>query len=118
MSRSTDPAPAELRRIAGLVIEATLRELPTPLAKEAREVPCLLEDSSEENPDLLGLYENFSTDEGPVAKGPIILYLQAIEEYCREESLDFEEEVRVTYLHELGHHFGWNEAELEERGLE
>ena len=34
-----------------------------------------------------------------------------------DEDADFEDEVRLTYLHELGHHFGWDEGDLEERGL-
>jgi len=35
---------------------------------------------------------------------PIILYLATIDDYCAEEDTDFNEEVRLTYLHELGHH--------------
>jgi predicted Zn-dependent protease with MMP-like domain len=27
-------------------------------------------------------------------------------------------EVQVTYLHELGHYFGWDEAQIAEVGLE
>jgi hypothetical protein len=46
-----------------------------------------------------------------------MLYLEAIDELCRDEGGDFDEEVRVTFLHELGHHFGWDEGDLEERGL-
>jgi predicted Zn-dependent protease with MMP-like domain len=40
-----------------------------------------------------------------------------IEEFCVEEGGDFTDEVRVTYLHELGHHLGWDEDDLEGRGL-
>jgi predicted Zn-dependent protease with MMP-like domain len=29
----------------------------------------------------------------------------------------FEDKVRITYLHELGHHLGLDEDDLEERGL-
>jgi predicted Zn-dependent protease with MMP-like domain len=107
----------QLRERAARVIEKTLAELPPPLAVEAGKVPCLLEAISAEDPDLLGLYENFAPDEVSAARGPIILYLLAIEDYCRDEDLDFEDEVRLTFLHELGHHLGWNEGELEERGL-
>ena len=118
MPRFHDGLSAEKRRgLAALVVAQTLGELPAPLAVEARAVPCLLEEISPEDPDLLGLYENFTPDEVSTARGPIILYLQAIEDYCRDEELDFADEVRLTYLHELGHHFGWNEGDLEERGL-
>ena len=30
----------------------------------------------------------------------------------------FRDEVRLTYLHELGHYFGWDEDDLTARGLE
>jgi len=30
----------------------------------------------------------------------------------------YREEVRVTYLHELGHYLGWDEDDLTARGLD
>jgi predicted Zn-dependent protease with MMP-like domain len=30
---------------------------------------------------------------------------------------ELEEEIRITVLHEIGHHLGWDEEELAERGL-
>jgi predicted Zn-dependent protease with MMP-like domain len=30
----------------------------------------------------------------------------------------FRDEVRLTYLHELGHYLGWDEDELAARGLD
>jgi len=104
-------------RAARRVVAATLAELPRELQTEARGVPCLFQEWNEDDPDLLGLYSDFAPGEVSEANGPIILYLGAIEEYCAEEGGDFEEEVRLTFLHELGHHFGWGEGELEERGL-
>ena len=41
----------------------------------------------------------------------------AIDEFCADEGEDFDDEVRLTYLHELGHHLGWDEGDLEARGL-
>jgi predicted Zn-dependent protease with MMP-like domain len=106
-----------LERDARRVVEAALRELPRELQAAARAVPCLFQEWNEEEPDLLGLYADFSPGEMSEANGPIILYLAAIEDYCRDEGADFEDEVRLTFLHELGHHFGWDEGDLEERGL-
>ncbi len=52
-----------------------------------------------------------------VANGPIILYPAAVEDFCEDEGGDLAEEIRLTYLHELGHHLGWDEGDLEARGL-
>jgi predicted Zn-dependent protease with MMP-like domain len=100
------------------VIETTLAELPAEVLAEARQVPCLFEERCQEDPDILGTYGHFEPGEVSPANGPIILYLEAIADFCREESEDYDEEVRLTYLHELGHHLGWDEGDLEERGLE
>ncbi len=109
----------ELKARAQRVVEDTLAELPPEIRDEAQNVPCLFEPQSEEDPDLLGLYAgDFIAGEISGANGPIILYLAAIEDFCLEGGEDFEDEVRLTYLHELGHHFGWDEGDLEERGLE
>jgi predicted Zn-dependent protease with MMP-like domain len=108
---------AKLRARGEKIVAATLAELPAEIQAEAREVPCLFQEWCAEDPELLGIYSDFTPGEVSEAKGPIILYLAAIEEFCLDEDADFEEEVRLTYLHELGHHFGWDEGDLEERGL-
>jgi predicted Zn-dependent protease with MMP-like domain len=99
------------------IIEATLEELPKEIRAQAQEIPCLFEPFCPEDPEILGIYGNFSPGEMSGANGPIILYLETIEDYCREEDSDFAAEVRLTFLHELGHHFGWDEDDLESRGL-
>ncbi len=108
-----------LKARAQRVIERTLAELPPDLRDAAQKVPCLFESQSEEDPEILGLYAgDFIPGEVSAANGPIILYLATIEELCLDELEDFADEVRLTYLHELGHHFGWDEGDLEERGLD
>ena len=47
----------------------------------------------------------------------IRLYLDAIDDYCRSEGLDYAGQVETTFLHELGHHLGLEEDDLEKRGL-
>jgi predicted Zn-dependent protease with MMP-like domain len=104
---------AEARR----VVEQVQMELPKEIRVEALKVPVLLQSENEDDPDLLGLYDQFTLNELGEARGPILLYLDAIALYCEEEGGTFAEEVRLTYLHELGHHFGWDEDDLEGRGL-
>ena len=106
-----------LKRRAQSVLDTTLAQLPPEVLAEAQKVPCLFEQENAEDPDMLGLYCDFSPGEVSDANGPIILYLAAIEAFCLEEAGDFETEVRLTYLHELGHHLGWDEGDLEARGL-
>ncbi len=107
-----------LRSRAQMIVECTIAELPPEVQAEAKKVPCLLQRVCDEDPDVLGTYGNFDSGGVSPANGPIILYLLTIEEYCDDLDEDFDEEVRLTYLHELGHHLGWDEGDLEERGLE
>jgi predicted Zn-dependent protease with MMP-like domain len=107
----------KLEALARRVVEETIRELPEEIRAQAESVPCLLEEECADDPELLGVYGHFSPGEISAANGPIVLYLRTIEDFCRDEESDFADEVRLTYLHELGHHFGWDEGDLEERGL-
>lgn len=99
------------------VLEKTIAELPPEVQAEAQKVPVLFEQRNQEDPDILGTYGHFTPHEIGEANGPIILYLATIADYCAEEGEEFATEVRLTYLHELGHHLGWDEDDLEARGL-
>jgi len=106
-----------LKTRAERIIGVTQAKLPPEILAEAKKVPCLFLPWCEEDPDLLGSYADFAPNEVSAANGPIILYLETIDDFCADEGSSFEEEVRTTYLHELGHHFGWDEDDLEARGL-
>jgi predicted Zn-dependent protease with MMP-like domain len=107
-------------RRAEVVLERVMRRLPAAVREEVRSVPVILEQwpDDELDPDTMGYYLNF--EEGMVsdAKGPIILYLGSIFLYCDEEGLDFSAEIERTYLHELGHHLGFGEEDLQQRDLD
>jgi len=107
-----------LKAEAQRAVDATLADLPPEVLLEARKVPVLFEPESETDPDLLGTYAHFAPGEVGEANGPIVLYLATIAAYCDDEDADFAAEVRLTYLHELGHHLGWDEDDLEARGLD
>ena len=102
---------------AGGIVENAIAELPPEIRAEARNVPVLFEEVCEYDPEILGTYGHFTPNEIGEANGPIILYLVTIADFCEEEGDDFATEVRLTYLHELGHHLGWDEDDLEARGL-
>jgi predicted Zn-dependent protease with MMP-like domain len=107
----------EMKAVAAEVIDHTARSLPAEIQEEARQVPVLFEEQCATDPDILGTYGHFSPNEVGEANGPITLYLVTLAEYCVEEGVDFSDEVRLTYLHELGHHLGWDEKDLEAREL-
>jgi predicted Zn-dependent protease with MMP-like domain len=113
-----------LEKLAADEVEAVLEALPAPLAEKARQVPVIFAarpdpDDGQED-DLLGLFIGPElADEGyETLPAQIILFLENLwdEAGCAERA--FREEVRITYLHELGHYLGLNEGDLTERGLE
>jgi predicted Zn-dependent protease with MMP-like domain len=109
-------------------VAAVLASLPEALCKPAREVtvsyerkprPALIADGIEE--DTLGLFVGSAfPDECHAAPIPqqIVLYLENIWEMAEGDVEFFREEVRDTFLHELGHYLGLDEDGLIERGLE
>ena len=116
-----------LQELALAEIEAVLLELPEPLREEARELPVTFEprpnaglqaDGIES--DTLGLFTGaeFSDAGREVLPSQIILFLENIWEVVEGVPEVFQEEIRTTFIHELGHFFGLDEDELTERGLE
>ena len=106
-----------LLKIAETEVSATIAELPEPVRNAVREVPVLIEKHPSRQdvadgiePDTLGYFEEYPTVR-------IRLWLENIEDYALEEEHSFTEEVRTTFLHEIGHVLGWDEDEVEERGL-
>lgn len=97
----------------------TLSELPGPVRAEAEKIPVLLRKWPPDKDDsLLGEYIGFEENEVTSERGAIFVYVGMLHTFCAEEGLEFEQEVKKTYLHELGHALGLDESGLEERGLE
>jgi predicted Zn-dependent protease with MMP-like domain len=110
-------------------VKATLAALPAPLRERAQPLPVTFErrpnaahrrDGIE--PDTLGLFvgSEFAYEETSTLPLPpqIILFLENIWDQAEADEALFREEVRTTYLHELGHYLGLDEDDLFERGLE
>jgi predicted Zn-dependent protease with MMP-like domain len=72
--------------------------------------------------DTLGLFigEAFADGEKSLNLVPpeIVLYLANIWDLVEQDEEFFRDEVRATYLHELGHYLGLDEEDLIDRGLE
>ena len=117
----------QMVRLAEAEVERAQSDLPDDLLKEAQSVPVILEPRPGDElvangiePDLLGLFSGHAyPDEAgyPPAPPQVFLFLENLWGYSEEDETTFAEEVRITYLHELGHYLGLEERDLEARGL-
>jgi predicted Zn-dependent protease with MMP-like domain len=116
-----------LCEIASAEVEAVLISLPAPLREEAKQLPVMLERIPnagllEEGieADTLGLFTGAEfAEQGHIPMpSQIILFLENVWNYAEHDEKVFREEIRTTFLHELGHYLGLDEEELWARGLE
>ncbi len=121
------PGHSQLEAWAYPVIEACMDELPKDLKAYASNIPVICLSTPDDmvpdsEPDLLGLFTGMALEDGfDAASGDptqIILFLHNIWDYAEGDVAAFQREVRITYYHELGHYFGWDEEDLAERGLD
>jgi predicted Zn-dependent protease with MMP-like domain len=110
-------------RLAEEHLAAIQRALPEPIRIRAAEVPVFLSRATDdESRSCLGIFEGHSLMEGPPARPDemprITLFINTLAETADQRKREFLREVRVTYLHELGHYFGWDEGQLADVGLE
>ena len=94
--------------------------IPAEFAAAMDNVVVLVEDRHPEIPTLLGLYHGVALTErtshyGGVLPDRITIYREAILDICRDEQ-DVVEEVAITVVHEVAHHFGIDDARLHELG--
>ena len=94
--------------------------IPPGLAQAIDNVVILVEDQHPEEPDLLGLYEGIAlTDRDTTYAGAlpdtITIYRDPLLDMCETEE-DLVEEVAITVIHEIAHHFGIDDDRLDELG--
>ena len=116
-------------KLAADTVGAAQRQLPPEIRPLAREVAVHYERGPAADllaegfdPDILGLFTGNPHGTDLVHPDPappqIFLYLDNLWDFADEDEDIFRDEVRVTYLHELGHYLGWNEDDLAARGLD
>lgn len=121
--------PVALTRLATRVVAEVCAELPEPLHALAKKLPVAYPQfptpeilGEEFEPDILGLFVGspHGQDRGDNNDVPaqIFLFLGNLWDFAEEDEDDFADEVRLTYLHELGHYFGWDEDDLAARELD
>jgi predicted Zn-dependent protease with MMP-like domain len=109
--------------------DALVRALPAPLRKEARAIPLSFEPAPSAllqgdgiAADTLGLFTGEAFPDKYVTAhelpAQIILFLENLWDFAQHDPASYREEVRKTYLHELGHYLGLDEDALVDRDLD
>jgi predicted Zn-dependent protease with MMP-like domain len=107
------------REFEGLVSDA-LDTIPSDLLAAMDNVVVLVDARHPDEPDLLGLYEGVAltdrtSDYGGVLPDRITLYRDALVDACADEE-ELRDEVAITVVHEIAHHFGIDEETLHRLG--
>ncbi len=107
------------QRFDELVSDA-LDLIPPELAAAMDNVVVLVDERHPEEPDLLGLYEGVAlterdSDYSGALPDAITIYRAALLEVCESEQQVIEE-VAVTVIHEIAHHFGIDDERLHQLG--
>ena len=101
-------------------VERVLASLPSELSAAMSNVEIVVEDENPDDPDLFGLYLGIPlTERGDytgVLPDKIAIYRLPLEEEFGDDPSVLEEEIRITVLHEVAHHFGIDEDRLDQLG--
>ena len=112
------------------LVERALADIPEPFAAHLRDVVVDIEPLPDRDTcrnlglrsrrNLLGLYHGIPLTERSVQHtgrlpDRITIYQENIERFCRTDA-EIVDQVRKTVLHEVGHHFGLDELDLDELG--
>lgn len=110
------------------IARAELKTIPDDLIRHVRDVVIRVEEFPDaetekemelDSPfDLLGLYKGVSLDRKSIAETPgdvdmILLYYRPILDYWCETGEDLAYVVRHVLIHEIGHHFGFSDDDME-----
>jgi predicted Zn-dependent protease with MMP-like domain len=119
----------QLTALAESVVAGSQRRLPATVRAVAAGVPVCYEPIPNEDiqaegwePDILGLFvghpHGVEFEAGHDLPPQILLFLENLWDYAEGDEAVYRDEVRLTYLHELGHYLGWDEEEIARRGLD
>ncbi len=104
------------------LVEEALDEIPDEIASLVSNVVVLVEEEPPENEpdDLLGLYDGVALTERDSSLLPhlpdrIFLFRGPLLDMCENED-ELVEEIRITVVHEIAHHFGIDDDRLHELG--
>ncbi len=107
------------QRFDELVCDA-LDLIPTELTAAMDNVVVLVADRHPQEPDLLGLYDGVALTErdfdyAGALPDTITIYRDALLDVCQSDT-DVVDQVAITVIHEIAHHFGIDDDRLDELG--
>ena len=102
-------------------MRTALDSLPPELSEAMSNVEIVVEDENSEDPNIFGLYLGIPlTERGGEYAGAlpdkIAVYRLPLEDEFGDDPERLVEEIRITVLHEIAHHFGIDEDRLAELG--
>lgn len=127
---------SDLRRLFDEILEQTIASLPAPLQQLLEEVPLIVEDRpsryvldemhiDDRTTDLCGLHWGIpltrrSVEHSATLPDRMMLFREPIFRLAgyrtARERPALEKQIRITLLHEMGHHFGLGEDDLARLG--
>jgi len=124
------PVPVEVDEVVFReAAAAALDNLPRSIRAYVENLPVLVEDypspellaAENISPQILGLYLGVPSTEADVTQQPrditrVVLFKKNLEKVCRDQD-DLLEQIQITVRHEVGHHLGLSEEDLERLGL-
>jgi len=101
------------------LVEAAIASLPEEFAQWIDRVPIIVEDNPPKNNQILGFYQGIALPDQEFNSGSlpprILLFRRPLMHACSSRE-QLAEEIRKTLLHELGHHAGMTEQQLDQLG--
>jgi predicted Zn-dependent protease with MMP-like domain len=101
-------------------VRSALESLPKALREAMSNVEIVVEDENPDDPDVFGLYLGIPLpdrhDYAGALPDKIAIYRVPLEEEFGHDPVLLEEEIRITVVHEIAHHFGIDEDRLAELG--
>ena len=100
------------------LVSRAYESIPLKWRQRMTNVGLCIEDRDPEDPDLLGVYEGVAlTERGSDPTGllpdKITLFRATILEEAEDTDGDAYRVVRETLIHEIAHHFGWSDEQIE-----